>query len=193
MKKKITIIILLFLLTINIKAYSTDRLVDIPVPPNSSGYADFTEEEAMQKQKEYEQSKNTTILKEYLEKSSNNYLKDIRIEGYNLEPKFIRENCNYTIYLKNRQDITSLNISADLDDSNATIEGTGNINIEPNQKSIDIKVRAENGNLKIYKVNLENEENRKKETNINIKTVIRLIIVLILIKIIINLITKRNK
>lgn len=38
-------------------AYESDRLVDIPVPPNSSGYADFTSEEGEQKAKEYEQNK----------------------------------------------------------------------------------------------------------------------------------------
>ena len=38
-------------------AYESDRLIDIPVPPNSSGYADFTSEEAEQKAKEYEQNK----------------------------------------------------------------------------------------------------------------------------------------
>ena len=38
-------------------AYESDRLVDIPVPPNSSGYADFTSEEGEEQAKQYEQNK----------------------------------------------------------------------------------------------------------------------------------------
>ena len=38
-------------------AYEGDRLVDIPVPPNSSGHADFTSEEGEQQAKEYEENK----------------------------------------------------------------------------------------------------------------------------------------
>ncbi len=38
-------------------AYEEDRLVDIPVPPNSSGYADFTSEEGEEQAKQYEQNK----------------------------------------------------------------------------------------------------------------------------------------
>lgn len=53
-------------------AYEGDRLVDIPVPPNSSGYADFTSEEGEQQAKEYEQNKvgnqEKNISENYIEK-----------------------------------------------------------------------------------------------------------------------------
>lgn len=188
MKKKLTIvgIIILFILNINIKVLATDRLVDIPVPPNSSGYADFTEEEAAQRQEEYEKTKNNTTAEDYIEKSSNNYLKSLNVEGYNLEPEFKRENDTYTIYIKNREDVTNLNITAEADDESAKIDGIGTVQITPEQNSININVTAENGNLKIYKINIqngENEENKDKTqiAGINIEYIIAIVIIIFIV------------
>ena len=188
MKKKLTIvgIIILFILNINIKVLATDRLVDIPVPPNSSGYADFTEEEAAQRQEEYEKTKNNTTAEDYIEKSSNNYLKSLNIEGYNLEPEFKRENDTYTIYIKNREDVTNLNITAEADDESAKIDGIGTVQITPEQNSININVTAENGNLKIYKINIqngENEENKDKTqiAGINIEYIVAIVIIIFIV------------
>lgn len=188
MKKKLTIvgIIILFILNINIKVLATDRLVDIPVPPNSSGYADFTEEEAAQIQEEYEKTKNNTTAEDYIEKSSNNYLKSLNVEGYNLEPEFKRENDTYTIYIKNREDVTNLNITAEADDESAKIDGIGTVQITPEQNSININVTAENGNLKIYKINIqngENEENKEKIqiAGINIEYIIAIVIIIFIV------------
>ena len=188
MKKKLTIvgIIILFILNINIKVLATDRLVDIPVPPNSSGYADFTEEEAAQRQEEYEKTKNNTTAEDYIEKSSNNYLKSLSIEGYNLEPEFKRENDTYTIYIKNREDVTNLDITAEADNESAKIDGIGTVQITPEQNSININVTAENGNLKIYKINIqegENEESKEKTqiAGINIEYIVAIVIILFII------------
>lgn len=188
MKKKLIIIgiITLLILNINIKVLATDRLVDIPVPPNSSGYADFTEEEAAQRQEEYEKTKNNTTAEDYIEKSSNNYLKSLNIEGYNLEPEFKRENDTYTIYIKNREDVTNLNITAEADDESAKIDGIGTVQITPEQNSININVTAENGNLKIYKINIqngENEENKEKIqiAGINIEYIIAIVIIIFIV------------
>lgn len=188
MKKKLTIvgIITLLILNINIKVLATDRLVDIPVPPNSSGYADFTEEEAAQRQEEYEKTKNNTTAEDYIEKSNNNYLKSLSIEGYNLEPEFKRENDTYTIYIKNREDVTNLDITAEADNESAKIDGIGTVQITPEQNSININVTAENGNLKIYKINIqegENEESKEKTqiAGINIEYIVAIVIILFII------------
>lgn len=188
MKKKLIIIgiITLLILNINIKVLATDRLVDIPVPPNSSGYADFTEEEAAQRQEEYEKTKNNTTAEDYIEKSNNNYLKSLSIEGYNLEPEFKRENDTYTIYIKNREDVTNLDITAEADNESAKIDGIGTVQITPEQNSININVTAENGNLKIYKINIqegENEESKEKTqiAGINIEYIVAIVIILFII------------
>ena len=188
MKKKLIIIgiITLLILNINIKVLATDRLVDIPVPPNSSGYADFTEEEAAQRQEEYEKTKNNTTAEDYIKKSNNNYLKSLSIEGYNLEPEFKRENDTYTIYIKNREDVTNLDITAEADNESAKIDGIGTVQITPEQNSININVTAENGNLKIYKINIqegENEESKEKTqiAGINIEYIVAIVIILFII------------
>lgn len=59
MKIKTFTIIMLIILSFTTISFA-ERLVDIPVPPNSSGYADFTEEEAAEQAKRYEKSKKNT-------------------------------------------------------------------------------------------------------------------------------------
>ena len=55
MKLKIFAIIMAIILSFTTISFA-ERLVDIPVPPNSSGYADFTEEEAAEQERKYEES-----------------------------------------------------------------------------------------------------------------------------------------
>lgn len=202
MKKLLKIVVIIFLLsTYTTNVFATGRLVDIPVPPNSSGYTDFTEEEAAQKQGEYEKNKNnTTTAEDYIEKSSNNYLKSLSVDGYELEPEFIRENDTYTIYVKNRENVTSLNITAEADDDSAKIDGIGTVKITPKQNSINISVTAENGNLKIYKINIQNEENKENVKNIDQTQIsdisiefIVVIVIIIFIVIFISILKNRKK
>lgn len=54
-------IIILTVCSFYSKVSATERLVDIPVPPDNHGMADFTENEAAEIQNEYEQSKNNTV------------------------------------------------------------------------------------------------------------------------------------
>lgn len=197
---KVVIIIIFLLSTYATNVLATDRLVDIPVPPNSSGYTDFTEEEAAQKEQEYEESKNNVVTESYINKSSNNYLKSLSVDGYELEPEFIRENDTYTIYVKNRENVTSLNITAEADDDSAKIDGIGTVQITPEQNSINISVTAENGNLKIYKINIQNEENKENVKNIDQAQIsdisiefIVVIVIIIFIVIFISILKNRKK
>ena len=105
MKSKIKIAIITVMVLLSIFSSSvfaeTGKFTDIPVPPNSSGYADYTEEEAAEDEKEYEENKeNTLTAEDYVGKSSDYYLKSLEVEGYKLEPKFNRQNDEYTIYVK---------------------------------------------------------------------------------------------
>ena len=56
------------------------------------------------------------------------------------------------------------------------IEGTGNISVSQEERIINIKVTAENGNLKVYTINVET----KTESNINWKIIACLLIVLLI-------------
>lgn len=182
-------IIVVFVLGIYTNVFATGRLVDIPVPPDNHGMADFTEEEAAELDRQYKENANNTAVQEnsateneveqindnntnetaneYVGKSANNYLKSLSVEGYELEPEFIRENDKYTIYVKDKNSVTSLNITAEPDDEKATIEGTGRVEITPEQKSVTIQVTAENGNFKTYKINIEDKKNEEKNVFIN--------------------------
>lgn len=168
MKSKLSIffIILITLVSImNISFAETGRLVDIPVPPNSSGYADFTEKEAADRAREYEESKNNAVTADYfVGKSSDNYLKSLNVEGYELSPEFNRQMDTYTIYVK--------------DDSINTFN-----------------VTAENGDLKVYTINIENESNKPKAVagNINMNYIIIIAIIILLVAVIAIIIKKKNK
>lgn len=192
MKFKITIFITILICMMSFASLSfaeTPRLVDIPVPPNSAGYADFTEEEAAEKAREYEESRNNTVTAEYyVGKSSDNYLKSLSIEGYDLYPEFNRQNDTYTIYVKD-DSISTFNVTAEANNENAKIEGIGNVTVSQEERIINIKVTAENGDLKVYTINIENEANKPKKINIYMIV----IIVVILIGVIILIVRKNKK
>ncbi len=192
MRLKITIFMTSLICMMSFASLSfaeTPRLVDIPVPPNSAGYADFTEEEAAEKEKEYEESKNNTVTADYyVGKSSDNYLKSLNIEGYDLYPKFSRQNETYTIYVKD-DNINTFNVTAEADNENAKIEGIGNVSVSQEERIINIKVTAENGDLKVYTINIENEANKPKKINI----FMIVIVIVILIGVILFIIRKNKK
>ena len=198
MKSKLSIffIILITLVSImNISFAETGRLVDIPVPPYSSGYADFTEKEAADRAREYEESKNNAVTADYfVGKSSDNYLKSLNVEGYELSPEFNRQMDTYTIYVKD-DSINTFNVTAEPDNENAKIEGTGTITVSQEERLINIKVTAENGDLKVYTINIENESNKPKAVagNINMNYIIIIAIIILLVAVIAIIIKKKNK
>ncbi len=179
---------------VNSSFAETGRLVDIPVPPNSSGYADFTEEEAAEEAREYEESRNNVVMADdFVGKSSDNYLKSLRIEGYKLTPNFNGQQDTYTIYVRD-DTVNTFNITAESDNENAKIEGIGNITVSQEQRLINIKVTAENGDLKIYTIKIENEANKPKKLNSNVSiNLIIVVAIIILIIVIIAVIIKKEK
>ena len=167
LKLIVYIVTFIFIFGINNLVYGVGRFVDIPVPPDSSGHTDVTSEEAEQKEKEYEENQeNTTNItaEEYVGKSSNNYLKKLEIEGYKLEPEFNSQEDNYTIYVKDKSKVSKVNVIAEAEDSNAKIEGNGNVEISKDY-IVNINVIAENGNLKVYTIKIENQDEKGKQEN----------------------------
>ena len=219
MKKilSVMVIIIVFVLGIYTNVLATDRLVDIPVPPDNHGMADFTEEEAAELEKQYEENNinaeaqggtatentnaqenetnNSTneIENGYVAKSANNYLKSLSIEGYELEPEFVRENDAYTIYVKDRNSLTSLNIVAEADDEKATIEGAGKIEVAPEQDVATIQVKAENGDTRVYTIKIEDEKNKEDGASINSDVIVGIVLVIIIILIAIFMAISKKK
>lgn len=151
------IVIIMFILSLNELVYGVGRIVDIPVPPDSSGYTDFSSEDGEKLAEEYkeEQEKNNITAEQYLGKSGNNFLRNLEIEGFNISPEFDSKVNEYTVDLNNTP-IEKLNIIAQTEDEKATIKGDGQIKIG-DENIININVIAENGNLNVYTINLKNK------------------------------------
>lgn len=151
------VVIIMFILSLNELVYGVGRIVDIPVPPDSSGYTDFSSEDGEKLAEEYkeEQEKNNITAEQYLGKSGNNFLRNLEIEGFNISPEFDSKVNEYTVDLNNTP-IEKLNIIAQTEDENATIKGDGQIKIG-DENIININVIAENGNLNVYTIKLKNK------------------------------------
>lgn len=80
--------------------------------------------------------------------SSNNYLKTLEAKGY--EIKFDRDTLEYELNVNN--DVKSLDITAIAEDSRSRVEITGNENFKTGKNTVIISVRAENGDVREYKL-----------------------------------------
>lgn len=88
--------------------------------------------------------------------SSNNYLKTLEAKGY--EIKFDKDTLEYELSVKN--DVKSLDITAIAEDSRSRVEITGNENFKTGKNTVIITVKAENGDVREYKLIV----NRKSDT-----------------------------
>lgn len=200
-RKKILITGIIFLLISGICSfvYATGRLVDIPVPPNSAGKADFTSEEGEEEAKKYEENKikeeqnSSNTIQENIEKSGNNYLKSLKVEGYKLEPEFNMQQDNYIIYVDDKSRIKNLNIIAEADDEKAKIEGRGVIEITPEQQYVNVNIIAENGNLKVYTIKLENQSDKPEDKSRGSAVMITTVIVVLIIGGVVIIVDKKSK
>lgn len=192
MKLKTFVIIMMVIASFTTISFA-ERLVDIPVPPNSSGYADFTEEEAAEQEKVYEESKNNITADSLVGKSSDNYLKSLSVEGYELSPEFNRQQDTYTIYVKD-DSVNTFNVLAEPDNETAKIEGIGNVPVSADERIINIKVTAENGDLKVYTIKVENEDAKNSgENNYRNNIIIVVAVAIIILIILVIVLRKKNR
>jgi len=89
----------------------------------------------------------TSSKKEY---SSNNNLSKLEVEGYELTPKFDKNTTEYKITVD--QSVESIKINTKLEDDKASVSGDGEKNLSLGENTIEVKVTAENGNEKVYKI-----------------------------------------
>lgn len=82
--------------------------------------------------------------------SSNNNLTNLEIEGFKLENDFKKDILEYTVSVPN--DTKKIKINATKEDSKASISGTGEFEVTEGENNFEIKVTAENGNEKVYKI-----------------------------------------
>ena len=106
----------------------------------------------------------TTTPKPTKKKSSNNNLSSQTIEDYNLDKEFKKEVTEYSVVVEN--DVKKIKINAQLDDSSAKVEGTGEVEVKEGNNKIEIKVTAEDGSTKTYVINVTVKELNPVEVTI---------------------------
>ena len=84
-------------------------------------------------------------------RSSDNSLKSLTVEGMKLTPEFNKETLEYSVDLSN--DVKEINIKAEKNDEKATVSGDGKVEVKEGQNIISITVTAENGASRTYKIN----------------------------------------
>ena len=124
---------------------------------------------------------NNNIVKKY---SSNNYLKELSIDGY--EIAFDKDTLEYNIKVKS--DVNSLDIKAIAEQAGARVEITGNEKFKTGDNTVVITVTAEDGSTREYKINVSKEEAKKEapleiedSSNTAEKVVIIILIVLVVL------------
>lgn len=99
-------------------------------------------------------------------KNNNPMLKDIKIDGNTIEPKFEMFTTEYIVTVD--ENIEQIEIEAIPDDANAKVEMKGNTNLKIGRNEIEIRVTAEDGKA-IQSYFLYITRGKNKETNANLK------------------------
>jgi len=87
-------------------------------------------------------------------KNPNNYLKKLGVSGYKLSPSFNnRKNQAYTINVSDS--VKSIKVYASTVNKYAKIKGIGTKKLKDGDNTLDIKVTAQNGNVKTYKLHVK--------------------------------------
>lgn len=122
-------------------------------PGSSKGFAEYDDTKAEQESEKIIEEQNNKFD---TEKSTNNYLENLQVEGCVLSPEFDKQTLEYTI----DKEITSseINIKATVSDSKAKIEGIGNIKLEDNQNQCRIDVTSESGTVRTYIIKIKRAE-----------------------------------
>lgn len=83
--------------------------------------------------------------------SSDNNLKSLSVEGFDITPVFNKSTLEYSVTLK--PTTTSIKVNATLSDSKAKLSGVGDVEVKEGTNQINVVVTAENGTSKTYVIN----------------------------------------
>ncbi len=99
----------------------------------------------------------TYLSTEKPEESNEKNLKSLTIDGdYELTPKFNKDVTEYSLSVGS--DVESIKINAEAVDDNAKVEIIGNDKLLEGENTIEIKVTAEDGTVRTYKINITKGE-----------------------------------
>ena len=97
-------------------------------------------------------------------KSSDATLKSLEAIGYTLSPSFSPSITSYTIKVPNN--INSLNLTGNTNDSKAIVNGLGNITLQGETTTANIKVTAEDGTTKTYTITINKEITKSSDATL---------------------------
>lgn len=100
--------------------------------------------------------------------SSNNNLSNITINNGSLTPEFSKDVTEYTVSMPSNTEKVTL--SGNVEDYTASATGFGDFDVSEGDNKFEIKVTAQNGNTKVYTVNVKVEDKNPIEVNVNNKT-----------------------
>lgn len=118
--------------------------------------------------------------------SSNNYLKLLDIDGYELD--FNRDVTDYQISVDS--DVKSLDITAVAEDSRARVEITGNEGFKTGKNTVVITVKAENGDIREYKLLVNKDSDKSNLTEVeedSSNTAEKVVIIILIILVVFGL------
>ena len=119
-------------------------------------------------EQKYSSSKSITInVVKPREKSTNNNLKSLSVEGYTLSPEFNADTLEYTVELE--ASVEKIMVNAEKADSYASISGGGEITVSEGDNRIEIKVTSETGKEKVYVINAVVKDSNPITTTVNDK------------------------
>lgn len=130
-----------------------------------AGMADWDDKTADEESKNLlqEQEKEHSEMKN---KSSNNYLESLKVEGH--EFTFNKQTINYDI---GEVEEKTINIEAILEDEKATVNGAGKVELKEGENDIRVDVISESGTTRTYHIKAVYKSNNKTEdVNSNVIT-----------------------
>ena len=179
LKKRIILILLLISLIVNVSVFATDIDTDdntttgeIVSPPTENTVGDNTEQEPEKepekeeepKQEEPTSDSNSNAItpernnrQNYESQTTNNKtksenanLRNLILEGIDLAPEFKASITSYTAIVG--LDVEDIKVTAEPEDSEATVSVRGNKGLEEGENTITVIVEAEAGNTKTYTI-----------------------------------------
>jgi len=106
-----------------------------------------------------------TITINVVEKSKNNNLSSLKVDDYELTPKFSKDILEYSLELENGT--VKAKISAKTEDSTAYVKGIGEVELVEGSNPFSVVVTAQNGSTKTYKLNITVKELNPINVDIN--------------------------
>lgn len=119
-------------------------------------------------------SRNISIInRPVVNYSTNNFLSSLSVDGYSISPTFKKDVLTYNLEVEN--DVNKIKVNAAKEDSTASVTGTGERSVSEGMNKIEVKVTAQNGNVRTYVINARVKELEPIEVTIDGKkyTVVR--------------------